>query len=230
MTRLNPKILDYLSKEFNLTKNSVRQYISNKRIEHRGITLNAAAQLFATERGKSVRRFLDKEDKNSLPGYKTEKPEKIKIKHIRTNKKKVVNFFKYETSHPFKKGHIDEVNKAYTHGCYTCVFILCRKIIENLIVDILESKFPDERNLYWDSPQSRYLDFSVVLKNLFDQRSEFNPSNVKVIERLNQLAQPFKKNSNDKTHSWFHLVKRKKEIDDIGVDEIINLIKFLEKE
>ncbi len=228
MTGLNPELLDYLSKKLRLSKNSVRQYVSRKRIQYKESTLNAAAHLFAVEKGESARRFLDKEDKKSLPSYETEAPTRIKIKQLKNHKKGIINFFKYETPDPFIKGHIDEVNKAYTHGCYTCVFIFCRKIIENLIINILKNELKD-RTLYWDSSKSRHLDFSLVLKNLYDNRSKFNPTKLKAIERLYQLAQPFKNDCNNKTHSLFHLVEKKKEIDDINVSQIINLIKVLEK-
>lgn len=228
MPQLNPKILKYLSIRLELSENSVRQYISGIKIKYPRLPQNCAAQIFAQERRESVRRFLTIEEKKSLPGIEIEKPEKIKVKQKADRKNIVKNFFKYQTDDPFKKGHIEEVNKAYTAGCYTCVFILCRKIIENLITAILENKFPEERCLYWDPSSNRYLDFSVILDNLYSKKSDFNPSNTKSIERLYQLAKPFKKDCNDKTHSLFHLVKRKKEIDDIGINEILNLIKNLE--
>lgn len=227
MNRLNPEILEYLSKELSLSESSVRQYLSGIKLTYKDVTLNAAAQIFASQRGKSVRRMLDREDKSSLPSMiisKSDRPIVIKKK----NKHPIINFFKYETDVPFIKGHIEEVNKAYTSGCYTCVFILCRKIIENLIIDILEDRFPKERTLYWDSGRYRYLDFSIVLENLFKKRLDFEPSEVKTVERLYNLAKPFKDDCNDKTHSWVHLVKRKKEIDDVDVGTIIDLIKLLE--
>ena len=70
----------------------------------------------------------------------------------------------------------------------------------------------------------------MVLDNLHNKKSDFKPSNTEAIKRLCQIAKPFKNDCNNKTHSWFHLVKRKSEIDNIGVDEIIELIKILEKE
>jgi len=230
MTSLSPALLRYLSEELGLSNNSVRQYISRKRISYRGCTLNAAAHLFALSKGKSVRRFLDSEDKNSLPSYEIDQPTKVKIKQPTKNKKNDINFFKYETDDPFIKGHIDELNRAYTYGCYTCVFIFCRKIIENLVINILEEKFTKRRELFWDQSESRYLDFSVVLKNLYDNKSSFKPASTKAIDRLNQLAKPFKNDCNDKTHSLFHLVEKRKEIDDIGINQIINLVKILEKD
>ncbi len=171
MKNLNPKIIKFLMDELGITKNSVSQYISAKRLKYKGTTLNAAAQLFAIERGLSVRQKLDKEDKESLPDMEIERPVKKIVEGKRKKKKETI--INYETGDYFLKGHIDEINEAYTHCCYTSVFILCRKVIENLIIGILEKKFTENRDLYWNSNLSRYLDFSVVLDNIYTKRAEF---------------------------------------------------------
>ena len=37
----------------------------------------------------------------------------------------------------------DEINKTYTYGCYTATFILCRKVLENLLIHhVLRRKYP----------------------------------------------------------------------------------------
>ncbi len=228
MPRLNPDLLKYLTQNLNLSENSVRQYISRIKIKYPSLTQNAAAHIFAQVRGFSVRKYLGKEDKASIPGIEIEKPGKILVKKKKLDsKRKIINFFKYNSDDRFIKGHIDEVNRAYTFGCFTCVFVLSRKIIENLIIDILAKKFPEKRELYWDSSRNRYLDFSIVIDNLHRNKSSFSPKEVEVIGRLNQLVKPFKKDGNDKTHSWYHLA-RKKEIDEIGIEDILSLIKILE--
>src|SRR3989344_6112020 len=58
------------------------------------------------------------------------------------NKKLTIReVFDYSTTDHFKKGHVEELNKAYTFTCNTAVFILARKIVENLIIDILKAKY-----------------------------------------------------------------------------------------
>ena len=142
---------------------------------------------------------------------------------------KIIN---YETNDYFKKGHIEELNKAYSFGCYTSVFILARKIIENLIIDILKAKYPEKikenKELYFDTAQKRFKDFGIILKNLKSKKSDFGSEN-KAVERLYDLAKVFKVKANDKTHSWYHLVKNKKEVNDLNLEMIIEIIKKLEK-
>ncbi len=44
-----------------------------------------------------------------------------------------------------------------------------------------------------------------------------------------QLVEPFKKDANDKAHSWFHIVRSKREIDELDLQNITELIKKLEQ-
>ncbi len=71
---------------------------------------------------------------------------------------------------------------------------------------------------------------SATLFIIYNKRSDFGIE-VKAVERLNQLTKELKGDANDKTHSWFHLVKGKKELhDNVDIELIISLIKTLEKE
>lgn len=145
---------------------------------------------------------------------------------------RIIDLVKYDTADHFIKGHIDELNRAYTFKCYTSVFILARKIVENLIIDILKKKFPEKvkanKELYFNINQKRLKDFEEILKNLRSKRNDFGSEN-KAVERLCDLAAKLKENANNKTHSWYHLVEKKKEIDDLNLNAIFELIKKLEQ-
>lgn len=149
---------------------------------------------------------------------------------LRTNKK-IVEIIDYGTNDHFKKGHIAELNKAYTHGCYTSVFILARKIVESLVIDILKAQFPENKKenkeLYFDTNQGRFKDFDVILKNLKGKKGDFGSEN-KAVDRLYGLAKSLKDDANDKTHSWYHLVEKRQEIDNLNLKAIIEIIKKLE--
>ena len=145
---------------------------------------------------------------------------------------KIIEIVKYDTADHFIKGHIDELNRAYTFKCYTAVFILARKIVENLIIDILKKKFPERvkanKELYFDINQKRLRDFDDILKNLRGKKNDFGSEN-KAVERLCDLASKLKENANNKTHSRYHLVEKKKEIDDLNLNAVFELIKKLEQ-
>jgi len=179
--------------------------------------------------------MLDKEDRATLPSNIEMAKEKVIIENKKRGKKekKMQILVDYETTEHFKKGHIHELNKTYTFGCNTAVFILGRKIVENLIIDILKKKYPEKvkanKELYFDTAQGRLKDFEVILKNLKSKKSDFGSEN-KAVERLCDLAKVLKDDANNKTHSWYHLVENKKEVENLNLKAIIEIIKKLEKE
>jgi len=231
MRNLNPKILEFLSKKTSKAKATIRKNISLLRSKYPSCTLNAVAHIYAMQQGTTVLQKLDEEDRESLPNLDIKK-KKIVVEERKLHKKeKIIQLIKYDTDDYFIMGHIHEINRAYTKECYTAANILARKVIENLIIDILREKFPPtsriNKELYYDTNKGRFKDFSVILDNLYKKRNEFGIDGKKIIERLHSKAKKIKQDANDKTHSWFYLVERKKEIDDLEFQVIIELIKKL---
>ena len=229
--KLSPKILDFLVERTGLKKSTIRSAISRLGHEFPSSTPNAVAQIYAKTKRFTVWQKLTKEDRDSLPPTNL-MPQRVVIRQGRSsNREKAVKVIDYETEDYFKKGHVKEVNRAYSKGCYTSVHILARKIIENLVREILSTKFPpttkDNKELYFDTSQNRFRDFSVVLRNLYDKRNEFAPEKIKIIERLYKQAKKFKDDANDATHSWYYLIQTQKEIDDLNLQSVIELIKSL---
>ncbi|MEN7982356.1 MAG: hypothetical protein ABFQ65_02830 [Nanoarchaeota archaeon] len=233
MGNLNPKILEILKAKTGMGEQSIRNAVSTlKNTKCPKATQNAAAQLFAQSRGFSIASKLKKEDRLTLPNsIEIEKPTKIKQVNKKSLKKKIVELIKLETADYFIKEHIKEINKTYTHGCYTSSFILCRKVFENLLIGIIRKKYPGkskaERELYWDFGRNRFLDFNVILKNLQNKATDFGPE-AELVKRAVSKASQFKDDANDKTHSKYHIVKKKKEIDDKDPQEVVELINKLD--
>jgi len=228
-SKLDPDIVRFLSRKTGLAEATVKKDVYLLRRNYPTSTLNAVAQLYAVSKGLTIFRKLSKEDKATLPNIEVEK-EKTRIKEKRPQKKeKDEIIITYVSDDYFIKGHIKEINKAYTKGCYTSVHILIRKVIENLIREILVKYFPPtskaNKELYFDIDRRRFKDFGVVLKNLHNKRHSFEPD--KIIERLCQKTKKFKDDANDATHSWYYLIERKREIDDLNSQSIIELINKL---
>jgi len=231
--QLNPKILDKLHLKLVLEKSTIRQQISRLKQKYPSCTLNAIAQIYAMQHGVSVMQQLKEEDKSTLPHIEQNNSKINIVSRSPPKKQRIKPFITFPSNDHFINGHIDELNRAYQSKCYISVYILSRKIIENLILDILQTKFPpniglENKQLYWDINQKRFKDFSIILRNLFDKRDAFSPANTKAIERLYQLAKDFKDQANDKTHSWYHLVSSPREIDDLQLQNMLELIKSLE--
>jgi len=83
------------------------------------------------------------------------------------------DILKCEFEDIFYKKLVLEINRAYKVGAYTGAFILCRKLIENLIIDILRKKFPpNEENLkiYYRKDDGRFHDFTILLQKLEERK------------------------------------------------------------
>ena len=233
--RLKKDILKHLEKKLGIKGSTIRVQLSILKRDYSGLTLNAAAQRYAQKHGISILTKLDEKDKLSLAQVplpsitQIKSTEKIKVSKniIKKKDKKVIEF---ETTDIFIKGHIDEINRAYNSQCYTSVVILARKIIENLIIDILTIYFPPNskinKELYFDTAMGHSKDFSVILDNFYNKRVDFGIKKP-IVEKLYKLAKQLKGDANNKTHSWFHLVNRQKEVDDLELQVIIELIKKL---
>jgi len=233
MKPLKKDILETLIKKIGLTKGSIRVSISKIKRHNTALTSNAAAQILVLKYGKSILGKLDEEDRKSLPSTPIIYHEtKVVVKKGTRKKEKIEIVCDYATTDAFKKGHIEELQRAYNSKCYTSAVILARKIIENLVIDILKKKFPEriKKNqvLYWIDPEKRHQNFSTILENLYIKRAKFG-SAVIAIEQLHNKAKRLKKLSNPKAHSWYHLVKKKDEFDNLEFDTLIDLIKAIEQ-
>lgn len=231
---LKKEIREHLLKTLGMTKGSIAARISQIKFEHPQLTSAAAAQVLAKNKNKSIMRFLDDEDKKTLATVNNVSAAPVVIRTgagkggKRSAPKPILVFPSLDR---FIERHIAEINGTYHANCCTATFILCRKVMENLIVQILKKKFPaaKDRALYEDATSRRSLDFSVVLDNFYKSRTKFSVSGASAIERIKQKATPFKNDANDKAHSLFHIASRK-EIEDANVQEIFDLITVVMKE
>jgi hypothetical protein len=231
-TELNPKISEYLNKKLDgqISENTIPSAISRIRKANPSLTLNAAAELLATKYGLSVQRFFNDRDRDS---FKTCKIEKVSIKTSKIRTTRVLTIIaKYDSTDKMLKAHLEELNKTYTHGCYTSTFIICRKIMENLLIHhILLKKYPantvENKEKYLDTKTWRFLPFNKILTNLRNGSNDFVPKR-QLVERICDLAGAFKDDANSMTHSWYHLAT-KAEIDGYNIQQILDLILELEQ-
>jgi len=232
MRFLDKRIVKYLSKSLDRAEGTIEKDISNLGKLY-SCTPNARAQLYALKYGTSIRRLLDKEDKASLPkAIELEKPVRIRVE---TNKKKrkerIIQFVTYPTQDPFRKAHIEEVNRAYTYKCYTSAVIICRKIMENLLIDILRLKFPENtrenKELYYDIHRRQIKGLRELLESLESKKEDFEMDR-KLVEKILSCVHPIKEDLDQKVHSWYHVIKTKAEIDKMDVQNIFDLFYELE--
>jgi DNA-binding ferritin-like protein (Dps family) len=71
------------------------------------------------------------------------------------------------------------------------------------------------------------LDFDRLLTNLRNSANDFIPRN-NLARRICSLAEGFKEDANEMTHSLYHIAS-KKEVDERNFQQILDLISELEK-
>lgn len=230
---LDYSIIKKLTSELGITENTLRYNLSMLKRKYPDSNLNSLAQFYAESNGITVRKFLNIDEKKSIPRVNEsvkivknlKKPVSINIKV----KPKVL--IKYETDDKFLKEHIAEANKAFNAHCYTCLFILSRKIIENIIIHILEEKFKsnksEKKHLWYNKELRRYQDFKYLISNLKSIKDEFEEKN-KAIESLVKLCDKLRELTNNAAHSLYFL-KRKSDIEELKLSEIFELLNQITK-
>ncbi|HLI46033.1 MAG TPA: hypothetical protein VKU94_02455 [Geobacterales bacterium] len=229
---LNPEILKILRKKLKRSENTIRKDISLLRRDFGGLPINTVAQIYAHKHKTSVISKLTDDERSKLPNFEVEKPIKLIQKSRGKYKGKQLKLLvTFKSTDSFIQAHIDEVNRCYTYHCYTAAFILCRKIIENMLINIIRKKYPQNSQanveIYFDTSRRRIKDFSEIISNL-KKTSDFGVDQ-KLLERVLSQADQFKDDANDKTHSLFHIVKNPKELEDKNVQDIIEMLIRLEK-
>ncbi len=138
----------------------------------------------------------------------------------------------YETADMDLKANIDETNRAYNAGCYTACFILCRKVLENLIFhQAIRPKFGDNKAVFYEmcfQPESKRMwGFERLLTNLQKRSSDFG-SEKPLVERICNRALLFNDRADDFAHSLYHVAKPD-ELEKIDIQSILNHIRTLDK-
>ena len=227
-TRLSPVILEILINKTGKSEKTIRNAVSLLHRQYSSLTMNQLAQIYALRIGTSVRAKLTREEKETFPNIHIQKPSTITQKITRNNKREQIKqLVTYETSDRFIKAHVDEINRCYTFRCYTAAFILCRKLIENLLTDLIRTKYPQNNlqnvELYFDISRGRTRDFSEIIQNLKKRSTDFGPDK-KLLERALLKSEEFKDDANDKAHYWFHILKSPRELDDKNIQDIVDMI------
>jgi hypothetical protein len=108
--------------------------------------------------------------------------------------------------------------------------MLSRKLVENLLYNLLERKFADMIVLWYDINQGRANDFSVLINNLQNNKKKFSPDEQELIELLLSLIEPFRREANSKTHKVIEYLDSVEELDGMKIPEIVELeIRLIEK-
>ena len=123
-----------------------------------------------------------------------------------------------------------EINDCYAAGLPNATIILSQKLVENLIYNILETKFSRDRPLWWDINHNRPKDFSLLVDTLELKKNEFVYDQRELLEKLVELVEPFRKEANLKAHRIMNYLESKDELGRLKTPEIVQVaLKLLDK-
>jgi len=120
----------------------------------------------------------------------------------------------------------DEINLAYSiPDLPNAVLLLSRKLIENLVYNLLEYKFgPQGIKLYYDVNQRRAHDFSVLLANLKNNKTQFQPNEIDLIEEFLKTVEPFRRDANSKAHKVLDYLESMRAVRKFKIPEMVTIL------
>jgi hypothetical protein len=127
----------------------------------------------------------------------------------------------------------DEINLAYSNaGLPNAVLMLSRKLIENLVYNLLEYRFAKMKriDLYYDVHQMRAHDFSILLQNLQTNKSQYDVDQHEQIDGFLEKVKPFRRDANSKAHKVTEYLISMKQVDKFGIPQMTQtLLKLIDR-
>jgi hypothetical protein len=120
----------------------------------------------------------------------------------------------------------DETNTAYSNPKLpNATYMLTRKLIENLLYNLLEYRFGVRNiSLYYDISNRRAQDFGVLLENLKRHKSDFDPDQHALIEKFLINVQPFRRDANSKAHQVIEYLDSMKYVRKAKIEDMTQIL------
>lgn len=206
----NPKIVDTTTREGVI--------FSNEFLHLMKFVQTVITKIFIDKRSE-----IEFEKKKARKKAKKKKPTVVKVTDIKAKEEDLVDIRSGYPQNFYYKLQ-DEINNCYKANYPNAAFFLCRKLVENLIFNILEAKFHGDIDLWYDKGKMQHLPFSVLVKNLYNKRNAFKPNTRRYIEHFNTNVGTFKREANGKVHNIFDYLRNKDELDKFKISDIVQLL------
>jgi hypothetical protein len=114
-----------------------------------------------------------------------------------------------ELPHDFYYDLTEEINKAYSYNILPAVQILIRKMLENLIIDILRKKYTMKNiDLFFNTEKGRFHGFQHLLKNLTEKIDDFKAISPEFTKNFLREINSFREHGNATAHTLEINIKR----------------------
>lgn len=98
-----------------------------------------------------------------------------------------------------------EIEECYHAGAHTAVVVLSRKLIENLLIELLRMQYGLEtdadRELFYDTDRKRFQPLAVLIENFENNLHDFRPFSEKIDEGTVQKLNDIRETGNAGAHS-----------------------------
>jgi hypothetical protein len=148
------------------------------------------------------------------------------IEHINSNELQILPENKYLDVKNLPDGFYEDlvflINKCYLLGIYEAVQIFSRKLLENLLVDILRKKFSTRKiDLFFNTNSGRFHGFSTLLDNFKNNLDEFKPYSGALDHNFLEKIKRYKVFGDSSAHT-LELNVKKEDLDNNDLEYIIN--------
>jgi hypothetical protein len=241
---LSQRLKQETSKKLDVGKRQLRNRIAQEAIDAGIADRDVALLLLAHKQKIDVikPRFAVPQDKlekfreqlriqASPPSVQTKLPSPKRRRGGQVQTRRLLNF-KGKYPEIFYDNLEDEINEAFSNpNLPNAVLVLARKLIENLVYNILQYKFDGPRiGLYYDTNHRRAHDFSILLDNLANHKSEFDMDLQDDIDKFLESADPFRRDANSKAHKIMEYLESMRQIGRLKIPEMTQiLLKLIER-
>lgn len=99
---------------------------------------------------------------------------------------------------------IRDINKCYRIGVDDATFVLTRKLIENLVIDLLKRKYgntKEGKEMFFDIEKRQFRKFSDILEKLEENMGDFEHFSNRLDEEVVSDMDEFRESANSDAHS-----------------------------
>ncbi|WP_324662085.1 hypothetical protein [Haloarcula sediminis] len=122
------------------------------------------------------------------------------------------------TTDDFYDDLISNINQSYRIGVYDGTFVLTRKLLENLVIELLRNQYGTSYlRMYYIPNQRRFQNFSTLLDGLEYKLKDYQSYSNGLDKELIRDIRQFKNSADADAHSIIRNPD-KEEIDDLGTD------------
>lgn len=119
----------------------------------------------------------------------------------------------------FFAGLVIEINRAYGFKLFSSTMTLLRKLMENLLIELLRTRFGMKNvEKFYSTDKGRHHDFSKLLENFDEEINSFKPYSSSFEKPMINFLNKFRVSSNSAAHSidinenWEHVKSLKQEL------------------